>query len=305
MAAALAPALAPAAQLRAQASATSDVVRVGDVAELRGVSAQEVQRLSRRVVAAAPRTGQVVRINRAQLLAALPAGWIAEGAALATVARAVQSLDRARLCGVAVAAVQARFETYGPAVRKAVDCLFEGGESVEVPAGEVSLSADVSHLRLVDGPQRMDVDVGIADHPERAVSVTLKLSLLAQQWCAHAPVAAGEGLAPAAFARCLVPVRHPAEWETAETPLPAGRSRRALHAGDVLSAADVAASDSALAGDAVVVRYRAGGFELESRGLLVQDARVGDPVRVRLGEATQPVVGHLAGERLVELENQP
>jgi hypothetical protein len=304
-AAAEAPASPPSAQLRAQASATSDVVRVGDVAELQGASAQEVQRLLGRVVAAAPRTGQVVRVNRAQLLAALPAGWVAGGAAAATVARAAQSLDVARLCGAAVAAVQARFETAGAAVRRSVDCLLEGAESVEVPAGEVALSVDLSHLRLVDGPQRMDVDVSIAGRPERAVSVPLKLSLLAQQWCAHAPVAAGEAIAPAAFARCLVPVRHPEQWETADAPLPTGRARRALHVGDVLATTDVAAVDSALAGDPVVVRYRAGGFELESRGSLIQDARVGDPVRVRLGEATQPVVGHLAGERLVELENQP
>lgn len=295
----------PAAALRAQAEATGDAVLVGDVAELHGVSARDEQRLSRLVVAAAPRAGQVGRVNRAQLLAALPAGWVAEGAAVARVTRAVQALDGDRLCAAAAAAARARLESYGPSVQRSVDCVVEGGGAIDVPAGAQVLSVDVSRLQLVDGPQRANVDVAIAGRPERAVAVTLKLSLRAQQWCARTPVAAGEVLAAAAFAACLVPVRHPAQLEAAGAPLPAGRLRRALHADDVLAAADVVGSDAALAGDPVVVRLRVAGFELESRGSLVQDARIGDPVRVRISQATQPVIGHLTGERLVELENQP
>ena len=296
---------APAAELRAQAEVPGDAIVVGDVADLHGVSAQDERRLASLVLAAAPRAGQVSRINRAQLLAALPAGWIAEGAAVAKVTRAVQALGGDRLCAVAVAAARSRLEAYGPAVKRAVDCVVEGGGAIDVPAGAQALSADLSRLQLVDGPQRANVDVAVGGRPERAVAVTLKLSLLAQQWCARVPVAAGEALEPAAFAGCLVPVRHAAQLETAGAPLPVGRLRRALHADDVLAAADVVGSDGALAGDTVVVRYRVGGFELESRGALAQDARVGDPVRVRISQATQPVIGHLAAERLVELENQP
>ncbi len=295
----------PAAELRAQAEVAGDAIRVGDVAVLRGVSAQDEQRLARHIVAAAPRVGQVGRVNRAQLLAALPAGWTAEGAAAAKVTRAVQALDGDRLCAAAATAARARLESYGPAVERAVDCVVEGGGAIDVPAGAQVLSVDVSRLQLVDGPQRANVDVAIAGRPERAVAVTLKLSLHAKQWCARIPVAAGEALAPAAFANCFVPVRHPAQLEAAGAPLPVGRLRRALHADDVLAAADVVASDAALAGDPVVVRYRVAGFELESLGALVQDARIGDPVRVRISQATQPVIGHLTGERLVELENQP
>lgn len=295
----------PVAELRVQAEVSADTILVGDVAALQGVSAQEGQRLARLALGPAPRTGQVGRVNRAQLLAALPAGWAVEGAAAAKVVRAAQPLDGDRLCAVAVAAAEPRLDSLGPAIHHALDCAADNSRPIDVPQGPLALSADLSHLQLVDGPQRANVDVMVAGRAERSVAVTLKLSLQAQQWCARTPVASGQVLQPSSFDGCLVPVRHPAQLDTAGAPLPAGRMRRALHAGDVLAAADVAGIDTALAGDAVEVRYRVGGFELESRGALLQDARVGDPVRVRLSQATQPVIGHLASGRLVELEDQP
>ena len=295
----------PAAELRAQAEVPGDTIRVRDVAVLQGGSVQERERVALLAVGPAPRVGQIARINRAQLLAALPAGWLADGAAVAKVTRAVQPLDGDSLCAVAVAAAMARLQAAGPAVRHAVDCEANGGGSIEVPQGALALSADLSRLQLVDGPQRASVDLAVAGRPQRSVAVTLKLSLMAEQWCARTPVAAGQALEASAFARCLVAVRHPAQLDTAGAPLPGGRTRRALRAGDSLSATDVAGEGAALAGDTVDVRYRVAGFELESRGALLQDARVGDPVRVRISQATQPVLGHLTGERLVELEDQP
>lgn len=295
----------PLAELRVQAEVSGDTILVGDVAALHGASAREGQRLARLALGPAPHAGQVSRVNRAQLLAALPAGWAVDGAAAAKVVRAVQPLDGDRLCAVAVAAASLRLDPLGPAVHHALDCAADNGSPIDLPQGALALSADLSHLQLVDGPQRANVDVTVAGRAERSVAVTLKLSLRAQQWCARTPVASGQVLQPSAFDGCLVAVRHPVQLDTAGAPLPTGRMRRALHAGDVLAAADVASPDTALAGDAVEVRYRVGGFALESRGALLQDARVGDPVRVRISQATQPVIGHLASGRLVELEDQP
>ena len=298
-------AAAPMAELRAHAEATGDVLEVGDVADLHDVSPDEARRVAHRVVAAAPLAGVVARVNRAQLRAALPAGWGISGAAVAEAVRATQELDAEQLCATALAAAQVRLDALPAALERNVGCVSGPGRALRVPAGARAISADVSKLAMVDGPQRVDVEVGAPDHAARAVGVTLRLALRAPQWCARAPMAAGESLASAGFARCVVPVRHAAQVDTAGAPLPEGRLRRALHAGDVLAANDVAGDDVALAGDPIVVHYRAGIVELESRGTLLADARVGDQVRVRIGAAAQPAIGRLAGERLVELEEQP
>jgi len=296
---------APVAELKVHAEAAGDVLLVGDVADLRDVPPDEARRVASRFVAQSPRAGVVARVNRAQLRAALPAGWRISGAATVEVVRATQEFGVDRLCATAVAAARARLDALPAAVERSVDCVLEPGESLRVPAGAQLLAADVSRLELVDGPQRVDLDVGTLRHADRAVGVTLRLGLRAPQWCARGPIAAGESLAASAFERCVVPVRHRAQIETAGAALPGGRLRRALHAGDVLAATDVAGVDAALAGDSIVVRYRAGGFQLESRGTLLADARLGDQVRVRIGAANQAAVGRLAGEGLVELEDQP
>ena len=102
-----------------------------------------------------------------------------------------------------------------------------------------------------------------------------------------------------------MPLRHDRELASAGAALPTGRLRRALHVDEVLRADDAARADDALAGDTVTVRMRSGVFAIETEGRLLRDARVGDAVRVQIGSAQAPVVGRLAGDRLVELENQP
>lgn len=294
----------PVLALRAQAVAERESVTVGDVAELSGIEPGEREQLARRIVAAAPRVGQESVIGRFQVLAVLPAGWSGGGAPAVTVRRATQVLGPDALCAAALAAAGPRLDPLGPAIEHAVECRRDAIEPVEVPAGALALRADPAQLRLVDGPQRLDVRVDVGGRGERVVPVALALSLHATQWCARAPLPEGTDLAPDAFAACHVPVRHAAQLATAGATLPTGRLRRALHADELLAAADIAAADAALAGDPVTVRLHSGMFALESRGALVQDARVGDQVRVRVSRAAEPLVGRLTGRGLVELEEQ-
>jgi len=291
--------------LRERFEAVGAHVRLGDVAELEGLSAAERTRTAGIVVAEAPRPGQVVLVDRARVLARLPAGWRARGAAAAHVARAVRPIDPQALCEAELVALEPRLAALPRAVARSAQCAVDAPGTVLVPAGSGQPRADVSGVQLVDGPQRASIALPGLDGDVQAVALTLRLTLTAVQWCARAPMAPSDAVRPERFVACSMPVRHERDIAAAGAPLPAGRLRRALHAQEMLRPGDVAGPDDALAGDAVTVRAHQGGFAIEAGGHLLQDARVGDAVRVQIGSAGAPALGHLTGDRLVELENRP
>ena len=298
-------AAAPTVVLHAHAEVALPQVRLGDVADLEGLAADGRARAAAVVVAQAPRPGQAMLLDRARVLARLPVGWRARGVAATTVTRAVQQVDAVSLCEAELAALQPRLDEMPVAVSRSAQCEVDAPTSLLVAAGASTPKADVSSVRLVDGPQRTSIALAGADGGTQAITLTLRLSLVAQRWCAREPIAQSAELSPERFVECRVPVRHERELDVAGAPLPPGRLRRALHADEALRMDDAVLAGDALAGDAVTVRARNGGFAIEAGGHLLQDARVGDAVRVRIGSADAPVVGRLAGPRLVELENQP
>jgi len=282
--------------LRGTATVAAGTVTLGDVAVTDDAS------LVARPVAPAPRVGQALTLTRAQVLAALPAGWHASGAAAVRVERAAQDVAAAQLCGVALAGAGTRLEAAAPGARAAVTCLDARLPPLRVPAGTLAMQADEPSLAIVDGAQALRVEIRIDGRLERSVGVPLRIDLGVTRWCAAAALAEGTPLAAASFERCDRPVRHAEELAWVRQPLPAGRLRRALRAGDPLADADVSAPEEALAGDAVTVRLRNGAFELESAGVLVQSARIGARVHVRTAASAQPVAGTLTDRRVVELE---
>ena len=300
----LAAAPVPTITLRAEVTAVGAQITLADLGQLRGVTAAEAQRLLARTIAPAPRPGQTLYINRARVLAALPAGWATEGSAVVKVGRAVQTVEPQVLCDAALAAATQALGPVRPGIEQALECNGPR-EALAVPAGKLQIRADASALQGVDGPQRVSVEMVVDGKTERTLGVGLRLTLMASQWCALGALAEGSTVAVHSFAACRRPVRHTAQLALSGAALPLGRLRRALRAHEPVLAADVAPPEAALAGDSVTVRYRAGAFDLESQGLLTQDARVGDAVRVQVGHARQPVRGRLTGERFVELESHP
>jgi len=285
--------------LRDAAAVGTDTVTLGDVAVL---AAPEAGRLAALPLAPAPRVGQALLLARARVQAALPVGWHVAGAAAVRVERLGQDVAAASLCEVALEGVRARLEAAARGAQAQLACLDARVPPLRVPAGVLALQADTPVFELVDGAQAVRVAVRIDGRLERAVSVPLRLDLDIARWCAAAPLAEGTALAAESFGRCRRPVRHAQELALDDQPLPPGRLRRALHAGEALAAADVSLPQEALAGDPVTVRVRNGAFELESAGVLVQSARIGARVHVRTGAATAPVVGTLIDRRVVELE---
>ena len=285
--------------LRDAATVAGDVVTIGDVAARDVALDAAVAALP---VAPAPRVGQRVVLTRAQVQAALPAGWRAVGGATLRVARAAQDVAAAPLCDAALAGARARLDAAAPGARAGVTCLDARVPPLRVPAGALALQPDTPAFAPVDGAQALRVDVRIDGRLERSVSVPLRVDLAVPRWCASAALPQGSPLAAASFVRCDRPVRRADDLALGGQPLPAGRLQRALHAGEVLVAADVAAPEEALAGDPVTVRLHDGAFELESAGVLVQSARVGARVHVRTAASAAPVVGTLTDRRVVELE---
>jgi flagella basal body P-ring formation protein FlgA len=293
----------PTIELRAKARAAGATIVLGDIAELRGVADTQRASLARIAIAAAPRPGQQAFIGRAQVANALGAAWALAGAPVVEVERDTQPVSAQTLCDAALAAADRTLPTTRGGITRELDCTEAGLPPVEVPAGHLVLRpAEGTLAEAVDGPRRLGIDIEVDGRVERTVGVALRVGLLAGRWCARAALAEGEAITAAAFAACRVPVRHASDLATAGAALPQGRLRKALRATQPLAADDVASPEAALAGDAVTVRMHAGAFELESAGTLQQDARVGDRVRVRVGQAAQPVLGRLTSDRLVELE---
>ena len=285
--------------LRATASVSADVVTLGDVARL---DSQRDAGLAARPVANAPRVGQVLVLERAQVDAALPAGWHAVGAAVVHVERATQDVAAERLCEEALAGARARLASVAPSAHAGITCLDARLPTLRLPAGALALRTDASAFEPVSGMGVLRVEILVSGRLQRSVGVPLRVDLDIGRWCASAALPEGTPLGAASFARCERPVHHARDLALASQPLPEGRLRRALRAGDVLAAADVSAPDEALAGDPVTVRLHGGGIELESAGVLVQSARIGARVHVRTAATATPVVGNLTDRSVVELE---
>ena len=288
--------------LRDAAAVADGKVTLGDVADLAAPDSMQADRLAALLVAPAPQVGQVLVLARSQVQAALPAGWRVAGAAAVRVERSTQDIVPARLCEVALAGARARLEAAAPELPAGIACLDDHLPPLRVPAGVLSMHADTPGFALVDGAQGLRVEVRIDGRLERAVSVPLRLELEVVRWCATAPLPEGTPLDAESFGLCRRPVRHAEELALDQEPLPAGRLRRAMHAGQALASADVSLQQEALAGDQVTVRLRNGAFELESAGVLVQSARVGSRVHVRTRAAAAPVAGTLIDRRVVILE---
>lgn len=176
---------------------------------------------------------------------------------------------------------------------------------VEVAAGPLELRAQLAAAQLLDGVHDVAVELRVAQRVERTVRVPLHVTLQAPQWCAREGVAMRQELLPQHFEPCARPLQRAEQWRLAGKNLPAGRLKRALRSGEMLSMADIAEPGQQMRGDVVTVRYQAGALALESIGELSQDARIGDPVRVRVRGSAESVLGRLAAASVVELDPQP
>jgi len=288
--------------LHASAVVDGEVIRLGDVADLSGGTAEERARLAGWVLAESPRLGQSMRVVRRRVASALPPGWAVAGAADVIVTRAAQQVSAASLCAEALKAVRTRVADLAGSTNAEATCRDKAARDVALPDGTLALDADANLVRVVDGPQSVSVRASVDGRVVGQYPVSVLLAATTRRWCAKAAMPANSLATPEAFEACRQPVRHESEVGDAPIVLTRGRLRHAIRAGQALAASDLVEPNAVLAGDSVTVHYRAGSFDLAARGTLVHDARLGESVRVRLGQARETVSGRLVADGVVDME---
>jgi flagella basal body P-ring formation protein FlgA len=123
--------------------------------------------------------------------------------------------------------------------------------------------------------------------PQLAVSVEAPV--------AARPVSAGE---PVEVTRAIVPLASVTGAAWSGGPAVA---RRALAAGEPLTSLSVAPAPDLPSGAAVILRVRSGALEIRSSGKLLEDGRVGQPVRVWVAATDTSVRGVLSSRETVDL----
>jgi len=296
--------------LRSQVSVGGGDVLLGDVVSAQDADNPPARALMGRVVAAAPLVGQTLRIDRGRLQR-LVAQWGAPqgtvqwgGAAFVEVRQETHQIDAAMLCGAATDALRRAAGALPGSVAMGLHCEYDSA-AIPVGRGPIEPRVQSESLKLTDGLQEVVVVIDVAQRRERVVRVPVRVTLEAPMWCAGESLASGQAITAPKFVACRRSVQRADQWALAGQALPTGRLKRTLRAGELLAAADIAAGDVQLRGDAVAVVYQAGGLTLETAGELSQDARVGEAVQVRLRSGGAPVSGRLAALWRVDIEGQP
>lgn len=80
-----------------------------------------------------------------------------------------------------------------------------------------------------------------------------------------------------------------------------GVATRTIEAGEALTTLAVAAPPDVACGEKIVLRVRSGALEIRSEGRLLEDGRVGQPVRVWVAATDTATRGMLSADRTVDL----
>lgn len=323
------------AELRSRADVDGPRVHLGDIVRLQGEDAAAIRAAESLDLGAAPRVGDVLRLDRTRIDAWLrraaprvPAlAW--DGAEAVSISRArrwVPASDVCRAAGDAVAVALTRPEL---TVRISVECpeIAEGRQGREGGNRDGSDSRAsqegsntgwlVPHSRQVDLKARPNIDGGwplrrIAVPVElwtdgrhaRTVTVPVKVELLGRAWVARDDIAARQTLNGEALDAVELDLSgQTAAPVAADAALDRLRLRRPLLKGQVLTEVHVETLPAVLRGQQVTVRSRAGAISLETIGEALQDGVPGKPVLIRMGSrAGGPLLARVVGPNQVQLQ---
>ncbi|OWQ46391.1 flagella basal body P-ring formation protein FlgA [Roseateles noduli] len=310
------------AELRSRADVDGPRVHLGDIVRLQGEDAAAIRAAESLDLGAAPRLGDVLRLERARVDAWLrraaprvPAlAW--DGAEAVSISRAGQLVPADEVCRAAGDALAAALARPDLTVRTSVECpgaaegrpRLEGGESDGwlVPR---SRQLDLKARPDVDGgwPARrvaVPVELWTDGRHARTVTVPVKVELLGRAWVARDDVAARQTLTGDALDAVELDLAgQPTAPVATDAALDRLRLRRPLLKGQVLTAAHVETLPAVLRGQQVTVRSRAGAISLETIGEALQDGVPGKPVLIRMGSrAGGPLLARVVGPNQVQLQ---
>lgn len=159
--------------------------------------------------------------------------------------------------------------------------LDEAMPALDPPAGVLGLRARVPEGASLARRLVVNVDISVDGRHWRTEPVWFAVQAWRDVWVARVPLAAGQ---LASAANLVVERREAAA--SISPPLPASlpldglRLRQALPAGAVLTAAAVEPRPAVARQQSIEVRVSAGGIELQTTGVALADARIGELVKV-------------------------
>jgi flagella basal body P-ring formation protein FlgA len=259
---------------------------LGDVSAIDSADALLAYRLAQTRLGVTPRMGYSETVQRRRIVAVVERSDPALRGALSwSGAEAVTVRGRGQEIGAHVLIEAAK--------QALVDALAPVSASIEVqPAGQLSnLRAPGDSVRISarapDKPvpsRRMCVwvDVRIDGNDYRSVPVWFRVKATRPAWVARVPLRAGEPLRAADFAAEPIDLT---EFESAPVPtterIEQLRLRHPLNAGRPLLAAHVEQRPAVARNQSVEVKLVSGSIQLETAGIALGDARVGEVVKVR------------------------
>jgi len=277
-----APAAALELVLRDQADVRGPGYTLGEIAELRDADAPTRARLAALTIGQVPREGQTAIVTRDALepllrhLAMPQATW--SGAAQTLVRPAGVLLDAERVTDSAAAAL---FAAWAGSLEGLEARPLSPPPAVSVPPGSLRLEARLPADAAVARRVLVHVDASVDGRPVATLPVWFAVRAWRSVRLARVPLQRGDSPGEASFVRALREVTaYPTMPLPADAPLAGLRLRTALAVDMPLTAAWVESRPAVARNESVHVRMQAGTVQLDTIGIALADARIGEQVRV-------------------------
>ncbi|HEY8567097.1 MAG TPA: flagellar basal body P-ring formation chaperone FlgA [Beijerinckiaceae bacterium] len=281
-----------AATLKGDVVASADVLKLGDLVE--GLPAAAAAKPAFR----APALGESGTIQARRIVEAAEAAGITgvetQGRAQVTISRAARRIGAAEI----EAAVKAALERQQVDARP-LSILFEGTPPALLVAPEVTVPVTAEDVTFDRRSRRVTATVWVGPSPaeRRAVARVAGSAVeLVEVAVLSRPLARGEALLTADLATERRPREQVPTNAAADASGLAGRvARRALPAGTLLRAADLARPEVVVRGEPVTMIYEIPGMSLSTRGRANESGAVGDVIAVLNPQSKRTVQAVVTG----------
>ena len=291
-------------KVAARAQVRGTVVRLGDVASLKGFTPEAEARYAAIDLGRAPAPGLGKLLPKAWLEARIREAGVAPGVALRLparleVRRRTTTLKGSELERRVRKAIEAAMP-HEPAnvaaldVPRLSDLLAPAGAelSITFAPGETFTGTVTAELRVMDGGELI-----------RTQRVNVRVDDFAQAWGVAAPTAQGQRLTSADLVPLRLPrSRVPRDAILDAASIDAAQLRRSVKPGEALRAAWVKVPPLVKRGDRVRMVAHRGGIELTATGEALAAGGRGDNVRVRNLDSQRVVGGRVIAPNTVEME---
>jgi flagella basal body P-ring formation protein FlgA len=288
--------------LRPNAEVVAQQYTLADIADIWTGDEAVQQKLAGIAIGVTPRIGYSQVITRQQVeeqvkreLPGTAINWA--GAAQVKVRGRGQQIGQDALADVAAQALYATLA--GKYTTLELQPVAEG-EGISVPSGNYRLSARVPAPQVLSRRMSALVDVQVDGRLYATVPVWFSVHASRPGLVARGPIPTGESLRADQFRVQNVPLgEQSADALPPDTRFEQLRARRNMDAGGVLTAAVVESRPAVNRNDRVAVRVVSGAVTIETSGVALADARMGELIKVKTAQASEPITARVVGDGVV------